>query len=374
MQVNHRQIFKWTGLIVLVLLVLLGWRLYYVLHVLPVPVTAEKGTWIPAVTPGPEDAWLDYQKMLATFPGVPETTPDSTKYLSLRMDLSPADIPGIKQILKKYETSMQWMIEGSKKSKCTLPCESLADGPLSYSRITANQARAEYLVPFQIIARMLVLKGYLAELENRPEDALHCYGVVIRTGIHLSKTTLLIRVTGISIRSMGYHGMTYYMKNSLSRKNPELALTEMKALNPPPEWDDKDLSRYEYGVRWRDIMGVNRFFQYKMDAIIRKSALTIPVQFMIANSRQNICLLAAAVREYQSKHNQLPEKLENLVPEVLPSLPADPLSGESFRYRVKGNLGVIYSIGLDGKDNDAALLYDPTNGIISQGDIAFSMD
>jgi hypothetical protein len=95
-----------------------------------------------------------------------------------------------------------------------------------------------------------------------------------------------------------------------------------------------------------------------------------------------------AVREWQLRHDgRFPEKLEELAPDVLPTLPTDPYSGGLFGYntlelarRMTPNAPwqftewpresrLIYSVGDDRVDRGG--LYSPNAGQGRDGDIVF---
>ena len=89
----------------------------------------------------------------------------------------------------------------------------------------------------------------------------------------------------------------------------------------------------------------------------------------IANANQEMTYLASAIRLYQSKNHKTPNKLEDLIPNPLNTLPQDPFTSLSFHYSNQSSEIVLYSFGPDTTDDHAQLLYDPTNGMMSQGDI-----
>ena len=60
---------------------------------------------------------------------------------------------------------------------------------------------------------------------------------------------------------------------------------------------------------------------------------------------------ALAVEHFRLVHGQLPENLNELVPQFLSAVPADPFGGQPLRYHRLGKGYVIYSIGSDGEDN-----------------------
>ena len=64
-----------------------------------------------------------------------------------------------------------------------------------------------------------------------------------------------------------------------------------------------------------------------------------------------------AIETYRAIHGSLPQRLGDLVPEVLPEVPIDPLNGRPFVYRLPGTADGrpydLYSLGFDGIDNSA---------------------
>jgi hypothetical protein len=63
---------------------------------------------------------------------------------------------------------------------------------------------------------------------------------------------------------------------------------------------------------------------------------------------------ACAVERFRLKHQRLPERLEDLVPEFLSSVPLDAVSGQSLKYRIRNKGFVVYGVGDDGADNGGA--------------------
>ncbi len=60
---------------------------------------------------------------------------------------------------------------------------------------------------------------------------------------------------------------------------------------------------------------------------------------------------AIGVQRYFRVHGKLPEKLDELVPTFLPSVPMDPYDGKPLRYVVRQDEYVVYSIGKNGVDD-----------------------
>jgi hypothetical protein len=60
---------------------------------------------------------------------------------------------------------------------------------------------------------------------------------------------------------------------------------------------------------------------------------------------------AVAIERFRLMHRQLPDSLNNLVPQFLSAVPTDPFDGQPLHYHQLGKGYVIYSVGRDGHDN-----------------------
>lgn len=80
------------------------------------------------------------------------------------------------------------------------------------------------------------------------------------------------------------------------------------------------------------------------------------LQFVVSTNRRATATILA-LRMYELDHDgQLPEKLGSLVPRYLSKLPSDPMraDGGSFGYLPHAQPPILYSVGLDGKDDGGA--------------------
>ncbi len=68
-------------------------------------------------------------------------------------------------------------------------------------------------------------------------------------------------------------------------------------------------------------------------------------------SRVRIAMAALAVERFRLAHGQLPENLNEPVPQFLSRMPEDPYDGQPLRYDRLPKGYVIYSVGADGNDN-----------------------
>src|ERR1017187_7825884 len=64
--------------------------------------------------------------------------------------------------------------------------------------------------------------------------------------------------------------------------------------------------------------------------------------------------IVCAMKTYEIANGKPPEQLIGLVPKFLPTIPIDPFDGKPLRYRSDGTNWVIWSVGSDLKDDDAA--------------------
>ena len=73
---------------------------------------------------------------------------------------------------------------------------------------------------------------------------------------------------------------------------------------------------------------------------------------MAIEACQHIVVTAIALKRYELRHGNLPEKLSELTPDLLPAVPLDPVDGKPLRYRrnTDGSF-LLYSVGVDGKDD-----------------------
>ena len=71
-----------------------------------------------------------------------------------------------------------------------------------------------------------------------------------------------------------------------------------------------------------------------------------------AEARRRLLVTAIALERYRGRRGSYPQKLEELVPELLQHPPVDFMDGQPLRYRkTEDGHFVLYSVGLDCLDN-----------------------
>ncbi|HVK58867.1 MAG TPA: hypothetical protein VM735_08820 [Candidatus Kapabacteria bacterium] len=228
----------------------------------------------------------------------------------------------------------------------------LREQPLTYAQQTAADSLQRLASFFSIISEKNVLdEGTLIELQKETERML-------RTN-YLVKTIAVQRAQMLELAS-----------------NPS-ALVPMGAPMPKPFLIFQAFNA-GIGSRDKDLVAMNASFKRAMDLAERPIPEQLTAQaddetsprvswlgmtmfsaqfsslfWCNAASLTHIALLHAAVaaKRYELKYGNPPKNLEALIPEFLKAVPNDPFTNEPLRSVAVGEDLVIYSCGLDKKDN-----------------------
>lgn len=93
---------------------------------------------------------------------------------------------------------------------------------------------------------------------------------------------------------------------------------------------------------------LSQFFSYMMNRQVEHPYR----RFGTVDALQRLTVAALAIRRYQLAHaGAVPPSLAALVPEYLTAVPSDPLDGTTLKYRVEDGDFVLYSAGLNCKDD-----------------------
>jgi hypothetical protein len=71
--------------------------------------------------------------------------------------------------------------------------------------------------------------------------------------------------------------------------------------------------------------------------------------------RRDATLVALALELYHRQHGSWPQSLDELVPQLLPQVPPDRYDGKPIKYRVLDGQPLLYSVGVDRKDDGGRL-------------------
>lgn len=92
-------------------------------------------------------------------------------------------------------------------------------------------------------------------------------------------------------------------------------------------------------------------FRYILSSSVSTFARILNKAVKVDAARQ-MTITAIALKRFQLKHGVYPEKLAELTPEFLPSVPLDPIDGQPLRYRRNADGSfTLYSIGENNRDD-----------------------
>lgn len=102
----------------------------------------------------------------------------------------------------------------------------------------------------------------------------------------------------------------------------------------------------------------------------------VPLRFRLLADRR-MAALALAIRLYELDHGRRPAALSELAPDYLPAVPRDPFDADDrpIRYRPDAPSPLLYSVGLNGLDEDGAFQLNKEGGVDWRAkDIPFFLD
>jgi hypothetical protein len=111
----------------------------------------------------------------------------------------------------------------------------------------------------------------------------------------------------------------------------------------------------------------------------RPSSIAGPFRGMVERGARETARLQAAATgvaalRFRKAERRWPRSLQELVPKWLPEAPIDPFTGKPLAYRVDEESVIIYSVGVDGKDNGGVETPEVKDGVSSrngQPDVVF---
>lgn len=106
-----------------------------------------------------------------------------------------------------------------------------------------------------------------------------------------------------------------------------------------------------------------------LSEIMLPALYKVPMRGAFGQVAANQAVLACALERYRLAHGQFPDKLEDLMPDFISTLPHDVVSGEPYKYRRTQNGSfVLYSVGWNEKDDGGITALKDGSMDTTQGD------
>ncbi|HEY3763263.1 MAG TPA: hypothetical protein VGN23_16065 [Verrucomicrobiae bacterium] len=170
-------------------------------------------------------------------------------------------------------------------------------------------------------------EGRLAEMENRPNDAVHSFLDVIRMGDASSRGGALIdELVGIALYQIGGAHLQKIIPQ-LDTQTSREAASELESLDSQRQtWDD--VMQQEQGWSQRTFTG----FGYELARIEERRSLAVAFQrsekkYAASEQKQRQLIIDLAAHAYTLDKGKPPTSASDLIPDYLKAVPVDPISG-----------------------------------------------
>lgn len=223
-----------------------------------------------------------------------------------------------------------------------------------YPEFASDDLKTEEMSSFRNLAQAWKSEANAQALKRDWHEAARYRLSTIRLGAIVSHRGLIIHgLIGLACERMGTEGLTA-MRDELSPDTARYVLAGLVQLDqgrePYARMAERDRQWSRTHSAWRSRFAV-AIEAWGRAGVTHPEA---PNYEWIAQQRDatiRLLITDLAVRLHRDEHGSLPPNLQALVPRYLPAMPVDPFSGESIIYRPQGDDFVVYSVGLDGKDD-----------------------
>jgi hypothetical protein len=321
--------------------------------------------------------------------------------------------------LERNQQAFSLIHEGAKKP--------FAKSVIREQELTFASAFPNFL-SMQVLTKLMICQGKKFEAEGEPQKAIRNYLDTAKFGQSVGNGMLIGKLIDIAMESMAYKALQKALLNSqFERTYLEALLEELAKLEqstPPlatsfwyehltfihfieqagiskrlkktdPMWRRLPSSLL-FGFAKKKIIESNTKFwsevidyakrpypeavTFDMDSRIKTAdpltKIATPNFFealtrdTVAKAYMQAARIMAALELFKRDNNAYPGTIDELSPIPHPS-PLDPFTEKNFRYEKVRDAYRLYSAGPDMYDDSATIIYDPTNGVQSAGDIIF---
>jgi hypothetical protein len=129
-------------------------------------------------------------------------------------------------------------------------------------------------------------------------------------------------------------------------------LAEITATHDSPawQWDRHRIDDIEKRVE--DAGSSQNYFRYYLVNLLLPAVSAVFSAGERTNQQRDATELVIALELWHRRHGAWPERIQQLVPELLPAVPLDRADGKPLRYLLRDGKPLVYSIGADHRDDD----------------------
>jgi len=199
------------------------------------------------------------------------------------------------------------------------------------------------------LAQLLIAEGYLAESEQRPDDAVKSYLDAVHFGTDVARGGMMINLlVGVACESMGLSRLVKLAPSLECDRQRAIATKLLELDRGRCDWNDimrveRQFARYQ--ARGKPMAWVVYWFQ------ARRLNANGALKYNQMSARLRLLATELALRCYRSGHSNAPTSLTLLVPDYLAAVPLDPFTQQPLIYRGRGTNWLLYSVGVDGTDD-----------------------
>jgi hypothetical protein len=351
----------------------------------------------------PDNAAFYYAKAVDLFHGYEQSNESKSQMEAVVAGEVSGNTKAVERTLADCHEALDVCRKGTQASFCEMPS-------LDY---TTNSTA--FVSPLRQLARLLVAEGKLAEQTGETDKAISNYLAVVTLGRDCSRGgPIIYSLVGDAIIGIGAQSTRAFMLqkvpspeearyvmdklDQIQMESTPFADTLRYELADAKEIMDRDMfERLKWGQKiashraifctfdaaygeliqdadkpfwesraktiteeWvqsakpRVLCAINRPVAHIMLGMMLPAIQSPRIKAVRADLEFEATRVVCALKSYQLTHDAPPEQLADLVPTFLPSVNIDPFDGKPLRYRREGKEWVIWSVGSDLKDDNAA--------------------
>ena len=215
------------------------------------------------------------------------------------------------------------------------------------------------LLEMQVLVKVVRVVAVFQMIEGKREESLELCAASYRLGQLMSDAPMLIdRLIGMGLRGIASVALETYALNCCETEAEFKQLWEML---DRLEKRQKSHSRLEIAT----LESPNPVVVF----MIWRNSREIKTRMDMADSRFELVRMATATKYRLVTEGAFPASKKQFAPLLPKGPPKDPFSGDPLKFLSTPDALACYSVGPDGRDDRAAIEYDPTNGTVSPGDI-----